>query len=200
MKRISLIMVLLLLCGCLLGDDTAARPVAATQTAAPQAAATPIIETKIVYDVYKHMDNSSHIFLGIAGLSLGMGAGLIANAGNNTTTMGIGIENVTWGAVEAALFLYDTNFVEKISDEKKAREAYVKMSELHAIYDLGYIVAGGCIALFGDNSLKGHGLGIMMQGAILSIYDGVNFFIASNPQDVKAWGAGIKYNIQLANK
>jgi hypothetical protein len=195
MKKTALILALFFMCGCLLGADAVAQPVPGTKTAKPAEE-----ETIISYDVYKHMENSSDIFLGIAGLSLGMGAGLIANAGNNPTTLGIGVENLTWGLVEACFFLYDRNFVDKISDEKKAREEYVKMSGWHAIFDLGYIAAGGCIALFGDKYLKGHGLGIVVQGMMLSVYDGINFFIASNPEDVKDWGAGVKYNIQIANK
>ena len=195
MRKTALALVFLLLCGSLLADDTATQPVPGTQTAKPAKE-----ETFVVYDVYKHMQNSSDIFLGISGLSLGMGMGLIANAGDNKTTMGIGVENLAWGAVEGGLYLYDRNFVDKSSDEKIAREIYVRTSGLHALFDIGYIVAGGCIALFGDRDLKGHGLGIIMQGTMLTIYDGINFFIASNPQDVKDWNAGIKYNIRIADK
>jgi len=35
---------------------------------------------------------------------------------------------------------------------------------------------------------------------MLATYDGINFFIASNPKDVKDWGAGVGFNIRLANK
>ncbi len=194
MKKMIFLLVFAFMCAGVFAAEAApvSTPAASTPTAQAE-------ETLIVYDVYKHIDTASNIFLGIGGLSLGIGTGIMANAGNNQLSFGIGVQTLVWGAVETCLFLYDKNFIKQEEDEKKAIQQFKDRSGLHAIFDLAYIVAGGCLALFGDDSIKGHGMGIMIQGGILAAYDGVNFFIASNPEDVKDWGAGVKYNIKFAN-
>ncbi|MCX7698434.1 MAG: hypothetical protein N2114_03085, partial [Candidatus Goldbacteria bacterium] len=58
----------------------------------------------IVYDVFKHKETASNIYLGIAGLSLGIGTGILANAGNNEFLFGVGVQNIIWGLGEACVY------------------------------------------------------------------------------------------------
>jgi len=158
----------------------------------------PAEKTIIYYDVYKHIENSSHVFLGIGGLSLGIGTSMAAVAGGNALTLGAGLQTGIWGAAQTALYLWDRNFGEREKDPEKARQKYADMSGLHAMIHLAVMAAGGGLAIFGNETIKGHGIGIMIQGAMLAAYNSVNFFIASNPGDVKDWGAGVIYRMELA--
>ena len=193
MKKTLFLLVFALSAVKILAAEAAVKPAAETTTAKPAQ------ETRIVYDVYKHMNNSNDIFLGIGGLSLGVGAGVLANAGNNHSMQGMGLENVIWGLAEGGFYIFNKNFGTREEDEKKAREQFVSQSGWHAVMDLGLILTGGCLAVFGNDYIKGHGMGIMIEAAMLVVLDGANFFIASNPQDVKDWGAGMSYNFKFAS-
>ncbi|HPD18578.1 MAG TPA: hypothetical protein PLF61_02820 [Candidatus Goldiibacteriota bacterium] len=142
----------------------------------------------IVYDVFKHKETASYIYLGIAGLSLGMGTGILANAGNNQFLFGLAVQNIVWGIGEGCAYLYEKNWAYKEPDEEKARQEFVSSSAFHLIFDGVAIVAGGLMLGFGDESIKGHGTGILIQGLILSLFDFSNFFIAKNPETVNARG------------
>lgn len=194
MKKIIIVLILLFVAGSVWANDV-------IDTAANTGAAVVQKEkTIIVYDVYRHMETSSNVFLGIGGLSIGMGIILLTNSNGDAIVFGSGFQSVLWGAAETGLYLLDKNFGEKVKDPNTAREKYAEMCGWNAVFDLALIVGGGCMAILGNNSIKGHGIGIMMQGAMLATFNSINFFIASNPDDIKDWGAGVKYNIQLSNK
>jgi hypothetical protein len=195
MKKLFIVLMILAFTCPVWAADAEASPVAE--------AAKPVVQketTILVYDVYKHMETSSHVFLGIGGLSLGIGIATAATAGSNQIALGTGLQMGIWGAAETALYLLDKNFSVKEKDPETARIKFAEASGWHAILDLAFMVGGGCMAIFGNDTIKGHGMGIMIQGAMLAAYDGINFFVASNPQDVKDWGAGVGYNVRFASK
>ena len=142
----------------------------------------------IVYDVFKHKETASNIYLGIAGLSFGMGAGILANAGNNQFLFGLGVQNIIWGIGEACIYLYDKNWGYKETDEEKARQELISSSATHLIFNGIAVIVGGLMLGLGDESMKGHGTGILIQGLILTFFDFSNFFIASNPETVSKRG------------
>ncbi|MCX8092581.1 MAG: hypothetical protein N3E50_00260 [Candidatus Goldbacteria bacterium] len=142
----------------------------------------------IVYDVFKHKETASNIYLGIAGLSLGIGTGILANAGNNEFLFGVGVQNIIWGLGEACIYIYDKNWAYKETDEEKARQELITTSTTHLIFDGIAVATGGLMLALGDNAIKGHGTGILIQGLILSIFDFSNLFIASNPETVSSRG------------
>lgn len=142
----------------------------------------------IVYDVFKHKDTASNIYLGIAGLSLGIGAGILANAGNNQFLFGLGVQNIIWGLGEGCVYLYDKNWGYKETDEEKARQEFISNSAIHLIFDGIAMAIGGLMLGLGDESIKGHGTGILIQGLILTFFDFSNFFIANNPETVSKKG------------
>lgn len=142
----------------------------------------------IVYDVFKHKDIASNIYLGIAGLSLGIGAGILANSGSNQFLLGLSVQNIIWGLIEGCVYLYDKNWGYKETDEEKARKKFISNSAIHLIFDGITMAIGGLMLGLGNESIKGHGTGIIIQGLILSIFDFSNFFIANNPETVsKKW-------------
>ncbi len=143
----------------------------------------------IVYDVFKHKETASNIYLGIAGLSLGMGSGILANAGNNQFLFGLGVQNIVWGLAEACVYIYDKNWAYKETDEEKARQELISNSTLHLVFDGIAMATGSLMLAFGDEAIKGHGAGILIQGLILAFFDFSNFFIASNPETVSSKGA-----------
>jgi hypothetical protein len=206
MKKIIILSVLLLISGVVWAEDAVEAagntPAAASvdNAANTAEASAPQEKTIIVYDVYKHMENSNNIFLGIGGLSIGMGVAIASTAHNNATALGMGIQSVIWGGAETGLYLLDKNFGQKELNAEKARLKYAEMSGWHSVIDLAVIAGGCCLTVFGNNDIKGYGIGMMIQGAMLATYDGINFFIASNPKDVKDWGAGVGFNLRLANR
>jgi hypothetical protein len=205
MKKIVILIALLLVSGFAWAEDKdeAAGNTADTAAAVDTAGNTAVAEvqkekTVIVYDVYKHMETSNNVFLGISGLSIAMGVGLATTAHKNTIQLGSGIGSVIWGGAETGLYLFNKNFGVKEPDPEKARRNFAEMSGWHSVIDLAIMVGGGCLTMFGNDSIKGYGIAAMVEGAMLATYDGINFFIANNPKDVKNWGAGVGYNLKFA--
>jgi len=129
--------------------NTAPAAAAVDNAANTVEAAAPKEKTIIVYDVYKHMENSNNIFLGISGLSIAMGVGLASTAHSYATQLGSGIGLTIWGGAETGLYLLEKNFGEKELNAEKARLKYAEMSGWHSIIDLAVMVGGGCLTILG---------------------------------------------------
>jgi len=179
---------------CLLVIIILSAPVFGSEGAEAAAAEKPEPIEYIVYDVHKHIDNSDNILLALGGLSIGAGAGILANS--NPLTVGIGIQSILWGMGETAFGVYKKNWAVSESDDEKARTLLVEAAGKHILIDLAFVAAGSLMLILGDEALKGHGAGIMIHGTALAILNTVNFVIASNPGEVRGWGAGI--NVYIA--
>ena len=149
-------------------------------------------ETIIVYDVFKHRNNSENIFLGIGGVSLGTGIAVAASAGMNEINRNIGIQLAAWGIVETGFAIFEKNRDNKETDPEKARQAIIDSSGFRLWVDLGIFTAGAMMVIWGDTPFKGHGAGLMINSAVLAIFDGVNIAVASNPEGVRDWGSSKK--------
>lgn len=146
----------------------------------------------IVYDVFKHRNNSESAFLAIGGVSLGTGIAVAVAAGTNEINRHLGIQLASWGMVETAVAIFDKNRDNKERDPEKARQEIVDFSGMRLWFDLAVFAAGACMVIWGDTPYKGHGAGLMINSAVLSIFDGVNLAVASDPGGVRDWGSSEK--------
>lgn len=146
-------------------------------------------ETIIVYDVFKHRNNSENSFLAIGGGSLAAGIITAASSGTNEISRNIGIQLAAWGIAETAVAIFDKNRDNKERDPEKARLEIVDFSQFRLWVDLGIFAAGTCMVIWGDTPYKGHGAGLMINSAVLAMFDSINLVVASNPEDVRDWGS-----------
>lgn len=149
-------------------------------------------ETIIVYDVFKHRNNSENAFLAIGGGSLAAGIITAASAGPNEISRNIGIQLAAWGIAETAVAIFDKNRDNKEKNPEKARLEIVDFSQFRLWIDLGVFTAGTCMVIWGDAPFKGHGAGLMINSAVLAIFDSINLVVASNPEGVRDWGSSKK--------
>ena len=150
----------------------------------------------IVYDVGKHMENSTNILLAIGGLSFASGIVVAMTSGPDVTSLGIGVQLISWGLVETGFGVYDKNWGTRKKDDEVQRKKFEEMSRNHLIFDLCCMAAGGVLLFINDPAVRGHGLGIMINSLVLSLYDTVNFMIAKDPEKLKELQAS-DYNFYL---
>ncbi len=149
----------------------------------------------IVYDVYKHMETANNIYLGLGAVSLGAGIGMASTAGDNRLVTWAGLQNIFWGLAETGFAVYDKNWAERERDPATARQKFHDISGRNLVLDLVYITGGALLLGFGNEEIKGNGLGIMMQGAMLALFDAANFAITAGPENVNEWNAG--WNVRV---
>ncbi len=149
----------------------------------------------IVYDVFKHRNNSENAFLAIGGVSLGTGIAVAAAAGANEINRNVGIQMASWGIVETAIAIFDKNRDNKQRDPEKARQEIIDFAGFRLWLELAVFTAGTCMVVWGDMPYKGHGAGLMINSAVLAIFDGVNLAVASDPGGVRDWGSSEKSSL-----
>ena len=150
-------------------------------------------ETEIVYDVFIHKETAGNVYMAIGGVSIATGIGIVVNG--NTLSRGIGYQNIIWGIVETGFSLYNKNWAEREVDEETAKKKLEKESQEHLWIDLALVAIGSAFTIFGNEDIRGHGFGMMIQGTILALYDTVNLVIVRNPERVKDWKVDSGWNV-----
>lgn len=125
-----------------------------------------------------------------AGVSILSGVGLSVQS-ENTTLRYLGFQNIGWGAVNAALAGFalfglgaqiatlDTLSpgAEALLKELSEEHTFSKILLVNAGLDVGYMLVGGALMWAARNGLSrsdeffGSGLGVLIQGAFLLIFD-----------------------------
>ncbi len=140
------------------------------------------IENKTVYDISAHADFAGNILLFWGLISTGTGILLINN--NDELLKSLGIQNAIWGVAETGAAMWAKGLIEgkKESgyDEQKEMQRFQDFLGLKFFFDLGFIGLGSAMYILGNEQIKGHGAGILIQGFSLAIFDGVNFIVSKN--------------------
>jgi len=171
MKKIILVSILVaVLCAPVLSDELAA-----------DINANPNVTTTTVYDIFMHEDIATSVLMGWGGLSLGTGLVMFSNG--NEFVKGYGLTNLIWGAVDTALGIWAKQSIDfrkaNIAPEKELKE-FKENIWLNMIIDGACILAGTGMLVWGNESVKGYGAGVLTQGIFLITFDGVNFMMAEN--------------------
>ena len=132
------------------------------------------------YDVLAHQERAMDILLAWGGLSMGSGAVLTLQG--SPVARGFGIQNLAWGAIDVGIALWARSSIEEKRLEgyspEEERESFRRILLINTLLDLVYIAVGVGLMVSGKEHLRGHGIGVTLQGSFLLVSDGVNYLIA----------------------
>lgn len=131
------------------------------------------------YDVLRHQERAMNVLLGWSGASVMAGSTMLFH--DSITIRDMGIQNMAWGVIDAGIALYARHSISSkmISDisVQKEKQNFRKLLLVNSLLDIVYVGIGTAMTASGKEKLKGHGYGIIIQGAFLLIFDGINFFL-----------------------
>jgi hypothetical protein len=131
------------------------------------------------YDVLRHQKGAMNVLLGWSGASVIAGSAMLFH--ESRTIRDLGIQNVAWGVIDGGIALYARRSITRkrgsgISVQKE-RNSFRKLLLINSLLDVAYVGVGTALAASGRDNLKGHGYGIIVQGAFLLLFDGVNLLL-----------------------
>lgn len=102
-------------------------------------------------------------------------AGAAAQASGNPFLKQFGMQALVWGAIDAALALLGLRDAAKKRAERSDQAAQARrfrvIVALNVLLDVGYIAGGVALARSGRNERAGMGIGVIVQGAFLLLFD-----------------------------
>ena len=137
-------------------------------------------EEIIYYDVFAHQEEASNVLLGWGGGSVIAGAVMLGS--DNSFTRSMGIQNIAWGGIDAALALWLKSVLSERrlnNDPEEGRKWFRDIMAFNFFLDIAYIAAGFVLTLAGEENIKGHGAGIITQGIFLMAFDGINYIVGA---------------------
>lgn len=114
--------------------------------------------------------------------TLSMAGGMVMIAENDEgRTKDMGIQHLSWGAIDAAIALYSQfSLAKKIPDAsidwKRQAADFNKVLKINGFIDLAYVAAGLWMINSTNEQLVGHGYGILIQGSFLLGFDWFHYF------------------------
>jgi hypothetical protein len=131
------------------------------------------------YDVLRHQKCAMNTLLGWGGVSIITGPAMLFH--DSFTIENMGIQNIAWGVIDTGIALYARHSISgkgssSISVQKE-KQNFRKLLLVNSFLDIAYVGVGAAISASGKDKLKGHGYGIIIQGAFLLLFDGINFLL-----------------------
>ena len=131
------------------------------------------------YDVLLHQERAMNVLLGWSGASVLAGSVMLFH--ESDITRNFGIQNIAWGAIDGGIaFFAKRSLARKRNSSislQKEQQSFRKILLVNTLLDIVYIGVGGALAASGKDKLKGHGYGIIVQGAFLFLFDGINLLM-----------------------
>ena len=131
------------------------------------------------YDVLRHQKRAMNVLLGWSGASAIAGSAMLFH--ESRTIRDFGIQNVAWGVIDGGIALYARRSITRrrgsgisVQEEKSN---FRKLLLINSLLDVAYLGVGTALAASGRDNLKGHGYGIIVQGAFLLLFDGINLLL-----------------------
>jgi len=131
------------------------------------------------YCVLKHQERAMNVLLGWSGASVIAGSAMLFH--ESRTIRDFGIQNVAWGVIDGGIALYARlSITRKRGSEisvQEERNSFRNLLLINSLLDVAYVGVGTALAASGRDNLKGHGYGIIAQGAFLLLFDGINLLL-----------------------
>ena len=138
------------------------------------------------YDAIAHQKNAMKV-LGAWSLA-SLAAGVPMAFSSDHFARDFGYQNIAWGAIDGAIagFGYRGAMRKQLSNASLEYDLlnaveqakFARVLKINAILDVGYVAVGSGLLLSRKENLRGHGAGVLTQGAFLLLFDGINYFIA----------------------
>ena len=131
------------------------------------------------YDPLRHQKRAMNVLLGWSGASVIAGSAMLFN--ESRTIRDFGIQNMAWGVIDGGIALFARRSIldkwdSNISFQEEKRN-FRKLLLINSLLDIAYVGVGTALAAYGRDKLKGHGYGIIIQGAFLLLFDGINLLL-----------------------
>ena len=131
------------------------------------------------YNVLRHQERAMNVLLGWSGASVIAGSAMLLHESSNISDMGI--QNVAWGVIDGGIALYARRSIlrkrSSIISVQEEKRSFRKLLLINSLLDAAYVGVGTALAASGRDNLKGHGYGIIIQGAFLLLFDGINLLL-----------------------
>ncbi|MBM3259256.1 MAG: hypothetical protein FJY99_05880 [Candidatus Sericytochromatia bacterium] len=111
--------------------------------------------------------------------SIGTGAALLARP-TDAWTRAFATQQVVWGVIDAGIGLWAVQDFEKrraLPADPGHKPWLHDLYLVNAALDVGYMAAGLALMAQPDEQIKGHGAGVLLQGAWLALFDGANAWL-----------------------
>jgi hypothetical protein len=128
------------------------------------------------YDVLGHQERAMNILLGWSGASIITGSAMLFH--KSRTIRDFGIQNIAWGVIDGGIALYARRSISgkrgsSISVQRE-KQNFRMLLLVNSLLDIVYVGVGTALAASRRDRLKGHGYGVIVQGAFLLLFDGIN--------------------------
>jgi len=131
------------------------------------------------YNVMNHQNKAMNVLLGWSIASIVVGTPLAFQS--SIVLRDIGIQSIAWGAIDGAIAIFGKNSannkIEKGYLAEKEKQSFHRILLINTLLDIVYIGVGTALVASGKQKLKGHGYGVIIQGAFLFIFDGINLLL-----------------------
>jgi hypothetical protein len=131
------------------------------------------------YNIMGHQNKAMNVLLGWSIASIAVGTPLAFQ--KSIVLRDIGIQNIAWGAIDGAIAIFGKNSannkIEKGYSAEKEKKSFYRILLVNTLLDIVYVGVGTAIVASGKQKLKGHGYGVIVQGAFLFIFDGINLLL-----------------------
>jgi hypothetical protein len=128
------------------------------------------------YDVLQHQRRAMIALLVWSGASLAAGTGMLLAEREPWT--GFGIQNLAWGAIDAVIAGVALGLlpkaIEDAEDAQRRRLKFRKVLWINTGLDVVWILAGVAMVIWGNETVRAHGYGVITQGGFLFVFDGIN--------------------------
>ena len=109
-----------------------------------------------------------------SGLSVAAGAVMIFQP--SRVIRDFGIQNLAWGSIDAGIAYFAKNSLDKKRHSvsfspKKEKRQFKRILLINTGLDILYMIAGYMLIRSNKERLKGHGYGVLTQGAFLFVFD-----------------------------
>ncbi|NDJ52877.1 MAG: hypothetical protein GYB68_07325 [Chloroflexi bacterium] len=123
-------------------------------------------------------------------------AGLVTLASGKAIGRGLGIQNITWGAIDGLIAIFGLRAAnqrmadpEAMSPETEARETenLRRILWINTGLNIGYLLTGAAILLTRgreNEEARGHGIGVLIQGSFLFVTDLLSLAELQNKPEV----------------
>jgi hypothetical protein len=131
------------------------------------------------YDVLRHQERAMNVLLGWSGVSVIAGSAMLFHESH--ITRDFGIQNIAWGIIDGGIAIYARYSISgKTSSNISVREekrSFRRLLLINSLLDIAYVGVGTALVASGRDGLRGHGYGVIVQGAFLLLFDGINLLL-----------------------
>ncbi len=129
------------------------------------------------FDAESYKEGSMNVLIGWSCASLAAGAAMMTYG--STFYRAVGIQCLAWGAIDLGIAVFAKEEKQMLGLDLGTKKGLYDLFFINFLIDIAYMAAGTGLLIWGNEGLKGHGAGILLQGGFLFAFDGINALLLS---------------------